>query len=116
MRTGSHLKIKNFGTNAQGIELKGNPQQREHATFLVFFPGGCVEITRTSDCRYWIHTMILEPNTGNGDRTDDRAIGQMVEAFFRHPKDGAIDLTHSQEIADNTRVLSALIDHNRRKR
>jgi hypothetical protein len=54
-KTGAHLRIQNFGTNCQGVELFGDPKRPEPLTFLVKLPTAEVEISRTTDGRYWVH-------------------------------------------------------------
>lgn len=77
MSTGSHLKIRSVGDNAHGVDLRGNRALPEHATFLVFFPGGDVEVARTSEGDYWIHIRVNRPHDG-GDPT--RPMGRLVDA------------------------------------
>ncbi len=38
------------------IVFKGNVNNPEPSSGIIKFPGGCVEVTRTSDGKYWIHT------------------------------------------------------------
>ena len=48
-------RLQNFGTNAQGIIVTGNPVNQEPETVIVKLPFGEVEISRTSDGNYWVH-------------------------------------------------------------
>jgi len=41
------LKLHSFGSDCEGIKLEG-----------ISFPGGDVEIVRTSDNQYWIHARV----------------------------------------------------------
>jgi hypothetical protein len=58
MKTGAHLKIKSYGDAVLGVELEGNPKKPEPDHFRVYFPGGDVDITRTTDNEYWIHVHV----------------------------------------------------------
>lgn len=55
MKTGAHLKIESFGSNALGVKLLGNPQKPEPDSFRVEFPGGVVDLERCVDGSYWVH-------------------------------------------------------------
>jgi hypothetical protein len=50
-----NYKIKQFGSNAQGIEITGNPANQEPEHVIVKLPFGEVEIARTLDGSYWVH-------------------------------------------------------------
>ena len=74
MKTGAHLKIRDFGSNAQGVQLFGDPKRPEHDEFRVVFPGGSVSVTRTTDGDYWVHTQVDHPESThryNGDGLQD---------------------------------------------
>lgn len=63
--TGKHLKIKNMGDNVLGVKLEGNPRKPEPIHFRVIFPGGDIDIVRTSDNEdYWIHVRVDHPDDG----------------------------------------------------
>ena len=65
MKTGAHLKVEQFGDNCMGVELLGNPKKPEPDMFLVRFPGGHVEISRTSDNDYWAHVVSYLKDDGD---------------------------------------------------
>lgn len=67
MRTGKHLKIKSMGDNALGVTLEGNPTNPEPIHFRVAFPGGDVDIVRTTDGQYWAHFRVNHPEAGGYD-------------------------------------------------
>jgi hypothetical protein len=52
------LKIRHFGTNAQGIKLKGDKRNPEPEMVLIDFPGGKIELTRCTDDSYWVHVIV----------------------------------------------------------
>lgn len=64
MRTGSHLKIKAMGDNVLGVELEGNQNRPEPIHFRVCFPGGDVDIVRTTDDDYWVHVRVNHEDHG----------------------------------------------------
>ena len=57
MTTGKHLRIQNYGTNAMGVSLEGDPRKPEPESFRVEFPGGQVDIERCTDGSYWVHVI-----------------------------------------------------------
>ena len=50
-----NLKLKHFGTNAQGIEITGDKKNQEPEHVIIKLPNGEIEIARTSDNNYWVH-------------------------------------------------------------
>jgi hypothetical protein len=51
----SRLKITTFGTDCEGILLQGDPRKPEPIHTQIVFPGGKIEVTRTTDGDYWAH-------------------------------------------------------------
>jgi len=47
-----------MGDKVLGVTLEGNPRKPEPESFRVVFPGGDVDIVRTSDNQYWIHVRV----------------------------------------------------------
>jgi len=80
MATGSHLKVKKFGTNTLGIELEGNPKKPEPDNFAVKFKGGEVQIVRTEDGDYWIHVIAYASDSSYFQRCDDRELGAITDS------------------------------------
>jgi hypothetical protein len=91
-----HLKVKNFGTDAIGVELFGDITKPETATFLVYFPGGYVEITRTTTNSYWAHVGVLRSDNSSGTRCDDRKVGNIVDSIVQtgrsNPENTSLDM------------------------
>lgn len=56
--TGKHLRIKPMGDNVLGVKLEGDKSKPEPIHFRVCFPGGDVDIVRTSDNQYWVHVHV----------------------------------------------------------
>lgn len=71
------LKIVDFGTDVQGVELKGDRKNPEPMHFRVKFPGGDVEVVRTTDEDYWVHVRVNKPD--HTVDTDDPT-GKIVDA------------------------------------
>lgn len=76
MKTGSHLKIKQFGDAVMGVRLEGNPQKPEPIYFRVVLPFGDVDIARCTDDTYWVHVRVNKdqiPDVAqNGEIIDGR--------------------------------------------
>ncbi len=45
---------------AKVINLKGNPNSPEPATHIITFPGGSIELSRTSENDYWVHMAVYK--------------------------------------------------------
>lgn len=67
------LKIESFGTEVQGVWLRGDRRNPEPESFRVAFPGGDVDVVRTTDGEYWIHVRV---NSADDARVSD---GELVE-------------------------------------
>lgn len=73
------LTVENFGTEAQGIRLYGDPhKQPEPPSVRIAFPGGEVAVERTTVGDYWVHVRV---NTEQYEwRAGDEQIGRLVDA------------------------------------
>jgi hypothetical protein len=47
-----------YSEDATTLIFKGNPKKPECGTAIIKFPGGHVEVTRTSDSKYWAHLCV----------------------------------------------------------
>ena len=59
--------------DAVTVIFKGNKKSPEPTSGVILFPGGHVEVSRTSDGDYWAHVYADDPSTvidGRIDRTD----------------------------------------------
>lgn len=62
------------------ITLHGNPRKPESATHIIEFPGGSIEVSRTTDGEYWAHIAV-----NRGQKIDDcegfhGTLAQVVDA------------------------------------
>lgn len=71
--TGSHLKVKAFGSNVLGVTLEGNKNRPEPDEFRVAFPGGDVSVVRCSDGTYWAHVRVDHEGAGLFNPGEDKA-------------------------------------------
>ena len=73
------LKVQDFGDKVQGVKLFGDRTDPEPESFRVAFPGGDVDVVRTTDDQYWIHIRV---NTPERDMTPTipTVMGQIVDA------------------------------------
>ncbi len=60
--------------DAVTIEFRGNPQIPEPSTAIIKFPGGYVEVARTTGNEYWAHIQVHQLNDASspGIITDSR--------------------------------------------
>ena len=105
------ITVEPAGTDAQQVRLLGDRTQPEPSTFLVKFPGGDVEVTRTNDGSYWVHVRA-------GSSTDSEVIeglavvGELAQARVDYAMpDG--ELTSGEEIGfrPNARHVAVLVRH-----
>jgi hypothetical protein len=52
------------------IEFKGNKSKPEPSTAVIKFPGGHVEVSRTSDGKYWAHLEVVSSDNVVDSRID----------------------------------------------
>ena len=52
------------------IDIEGDKRNPEPTMACIGFPGGDVEVSRTSDGRYWIHFRVADPANIDGSRMD----------------------------------------------
>lgn len=78
MKTGGHLKIEPMGDAALGVRLEGNRKKPEPIHFRVTFPGGNVDVVRTTDDQYWVHVCVHHRDHGAFD--PDSPEGRIVDA------------------------------------
>lgn len=57
-------------TNSCMIKFEGDKRSPEPETGVIKFPGGHVEVTRTTDGRYWAHVAIDDPSLVDESRID----------------------------------------------
>lgn len=60
------------------IKFLGNPKNPEPGTAVIEFPGGHVEVSRTTDGRYWAHVNVKEPECIRESRIDYNHEGYMA--------------------------------------
>lgn len=62
-------KIKvHHDSQACTLVFKGNPKNPEPQSGIIKFPGGFVEVTRTTDNKYWAHLYIDEKGEALANR------------------------------------------------
>lgn len=72
-------KVVDFGDAVHGVRLKGDPNEPEKAYFRVAFPGGDVDIVRTTNNDYWIHVRVNHPEDGSFIKGETQA-AQLIDA------------------------------------
>lgn len=97
------LKTKSFGVDCEGIQLEGNPKNPEPTHTRITFPGGDVDVVRTSNGEYWVHVRVNRDDSTSYDPC--APTGELV--------DGRIDLsqgypTDAQKSALNDSKLQHL--------
>lgn len=71
---------KDMGDAVQGVRLYGDPRSPEPEIFRVMFPGGDVDVVRTTDGDYWVHVRVdSEQDLRERDEEDVRP-GKIMDA------------------------------------
>lgn len=98
----SAYTAKNYqiGKAPRHITLLGDKTVRpESAQHIIEFPGGAVEVSRTSDGRYWAHILV---NRGQViDDCDGRvsAVGQVIDSRVWRDGDGLSEIGNHAEVS-----------------
>jgi hypothetical protein len=81
------LTVEKAGSDAAVVRLLGDRNQPEPSTFIVQFPGGEVEISRTTGDDYWVH---VRPNTDDDVLVSEGAKvkGRLARARVDHAVPG----------------------------
>ncbi len=108
----SHVTTRNYliSKAPRRIELLGNKTRRpEPATHIIEFPGGAIELSRTSDGNYWAH-IIVNRDFALPDEIEgmEGAYGEIVGSRidYEFPTEpNIVEVPHAQQI----RQLAILI-------
>jgi hypothetical protein len=76
-----HVTVKSFmyGDAPKKVELLGDKVVRpEPATHIIEFPGGAIELSRTTDGNYWAHIIVNRDFTVDDTRGLRAAYGKIV--------------------------------------
>jgi len=69
----------NFDKAPRRVELLGDKQKKiEPAQHIIEFPGGAIEVSRTSDGNYWAHITINQAQRVDDAEGREAAFGQIV--------------------------------------
>lgn len=83
------LVVRDMGDKVQGVELRGDRRNPEPESFRVVFPGGDVDVVRTTTDDYWVHVRVNV--AGDLHAQEDLVVGQLVDARLdiqgRHASD-----------------------------
>jgi hypothetical protein len=79
------VKVRDFGTDVQGIELKADPKHPEPEYFRVKIPGGDIDIVRTSDNSFWVHVRVNRPeNSIDTEAPNGRIVDARLDINGKH--------------------------------
>ena len=84
------FKLERFGTDAEGVTIKGDRQHPEPSSFIVRLPFGTVEISRCSDDSYWVHTIANREGVAffnPGEDTEGALVDARLHATGQHSAD-----------------------------
>jgi len=78
------------GTKNTVILVKGNPKSPEPQTTAIKFPGGQVEVTRTTDNLYWVHISMDDDAAVKDSRIDFKFEEYQERVQKRLKEDGKV--------------------------
>jgi len=78
------LKVSDFGDTVQGVELRGDRRNPEPESFRVAFPGGDVDIVRTTNDEYWVHVRVNKPGRDNPEYVMGKIIDARLDCEGKH--------------------------------
>jgi len=83
------LRVTSFGTDCEGIELKGDKHHPEPDHARIALPGGDVDVVRCDDGSYWVHIRVDLPDDGDDPHRE-----------FASITDGRLDILgrHTSEV------------------
>jgi len=74
------------------LHIEGNPEKPEAAhAGMIKFPGGNVNVTRTTEGKYWVHICVNLPETGffiQGDTIPGKFVGGRMDVVGK----GVVDI------------------------
>lgn len=92
-------KLYQFKRAPKRIELFGDKAKKpESAEHIIEFPGGAIEVARTSDGNYWAHIIINRAWANSDQEGLHGAIGEVIGSRIADDK-GIRDIENTREIA-----------------
>jgi hypothetical protein len=76
------------------VVLLGDPKHPESAEHIIEFPGGAIQVARTSDGEYWAHIIVNRGFAGADGDGRESARGEVVDARIDSAA-GVVDVPHS---------------------
>jgi hypothetical protein len=76
------------------VVLLGNPATPESAEHIIEFPGGAIQVARTSNGEYWAHIIVNRGFDGADGDGRESARGEIVDARIDSAA-GVVDVPHA---------------------
>jgi hypothetical protein len=103
-----------FGKAPKLIQLDGDKSKKiESAQHIIKFPGGAIEVSRTTDGCYWAHILVNQTQHIDDDDGFHAAFGQVIGSRVAHIEsgrvqviDGASDVIQVAVLIQPTRTLA----------
>ena len=70
--------VHQLGKAPKKIQLFGDKKKPEPAQHVIEFPGGAIEVTRTTDGNYWAHILINRDWADSDQAGKQSALGEIV--------------------------------------
>lgn len=94
------------------IELLGDKQKRaEPAQHVIEFPGGAIEVSRTSDGNYWAHIIVNQAQRLDDAEGREASFGQIVGAHLcATGQMGVAELPNAERITQISVLIQPVCD------
>lgn len=88
-----------YGHAPKRIELLGDKQKRpESAEHIIEFPGGAIEVARTSDGNYWAHIIVNRGQAFEDCNGRTSARGEVMGSRIQRP-DGLTPIERHEDVS-----------------
>lgn len=99
-------KVSMLGTAARRITLLGDKTKRpEAAQHVIEFPGGAIEVSRTSDGNYWVHILVNRGQVIDDVEGRQSAVGQVIDSRIGREFPGGVERVDGDESIEQIAVL-----------
>lgn len=99
-------KVSMLGTGPRRITLLGDKTKRpEAAQHVIEFPGGAIEVSRTSDGNYWAHIHVNRGQVIDDVEGRQSAAGQVIDSRIGREFPGSVERVDGDESIEQIAVL-----------
>jgi hypothetical protein len=98
-------KCYQFGRAPKRIKLEGDKARPESAQHIIEFPGGAIELSRTTDGNYWAHIIVTQRDVCEDAGTRQSAYGRIVGSRIGRVYPGGVEPVENAEGIEQIAIL-----------